>query len=408
VTSDTQIVLFISINCPAALTYSYTLRISQPQLETGSVATTFIPTTTATSGAPRFDYDPQTLQLKGLLLEETSTNLVQFSGDLSNASWNKGGSSTAPVVTGNQAVSPDGTTTASKVVFPAVSGAGANSLVYTSFVPGAVPGALSIWLRGNVGGEQLYLATTDNTSRYSSPRLTLTTQWQRFSFTSPTLSSVSWFYFLGTDLRDVAQAATSAQTVFAWGAQAEGNYMSSHIPTTTGSVTRAADFISYPIANVTGYNPTKGSLIHEYILEGFTPGYNGPLQFIGSDPNADYIDVDEFTTSGATPTIPRLAGSVLNIGGLGTGGCSYNLDPAPANVVHRGGHAWALNASSLGAHDAIPAIVASATTGVPVITALTIAGYMHYQGKVSQWARRTRYWPRQMPQPELNKETVVP
>ena len=43
----------------------------------------------AASGAPRFDYDPSTLVSKGLLIEENSSNKLQYSEDFSNAMWQK-------------------------------------------------------------------------------------------------------------------------------------------------------------------------------------------------------------------------------------------------------------------------------------------------------------------------------
>lgn len=52
------------------------------QLETGSTATNYIPTTTAINYAPRFDYNPVTRQPLGLLIEESRTNLVLNSATL--------------------------------------------------------------------------------------------------------------------------------------------------------------------------------------------------------------------------------------------------------------------------------------------------------------------------------------
>ena len=46
------------------------------QLETGSVATAYIPTTSTVNSAPRFDHNPITLESLGLLVEELRTNSV--------------------------------------------------------------------------------------------------------------------------------------------------------------------------------------------------------------------------------------------------------------------------------------------------------------------------------------------
>jgi hypothetical protein len=43
---------------------------------------------------------------------------------------------------------------------------------------------------------------------------------------------------------------------------------------------------------------------------------------------------------------------------------------------------------------------------LPVIANLLIAGAVAFQAPVSQWARRTRYWPRQLSQAELISVTT--
>ena len=46
------------------------------QVEEGTTATDYIPTTSTISGAPRFDHDPATGESLGLLIEEARTNLI--------------------------------------------------------------------------------------------------------------------------------------------------------------------------------------------------------------------------------------------------------------------------------------------------------------------------------------------
>ena len=367
------------------------------------------------SGAnvPRFDYDPVTLQPKGLLLEDTSTNLVLNSGDASNASWTPsgGGGSPPPVVTANQTAAPDGTMTAALVNYPAVVTASFSYLNPAILVVSAAPYAFSVWLRGNAGGERLYLSCTPDGVTYHTLLVVLTTAWQRFSFITPNLAVTSgWYFIIGTDLRDgAAQAATPAQTIYAWGAQIEAiGYMTSYIPTTTAAVTRAADALSYPIASVTGFDQTKGSLQLEYILVGSPPSYNAPVQFVGANTATDFIDVDNMTTPGQTPARETLAGSVVVVNGTTISLTDGRQVPVPIGVVHKGAASWALNAAQmLAAHDGVADGPGGAISALPVITALTIAGPMHYQAPISQWARRVRYWPRQLSQAELITETAL-
>jgi len=361
----------------------------------------------AAINTPRFDYDPQTLQLRGLLLEDAKTNLVVQSGNFANAAWSTFNAVVAaPVITANQTTAPDGTLTAAKIVYPAVTGAGAVSVVQQFFTYTAAPHAYSVYLKGNVGGEQVYLGHNVN-GFLSSPRITLTTAWQRFSVTGTAVAGTSGPN-VGTDLRDPAQTSTTAQTIFAWGAQVETNYMSSYIPTAAASATRAGDALLYPIASVTGFSATQGSLAHEYIVEGGVPGYNGPLGFAGANVNTDTIVPDGTWGGGSTPTTPYLLNASISVAGANVAVASYgaNAGPILPGVAHKGSMSWMLNGVVNAAHDGLPATASGSIPSLPVIAYLVVAGAITFQPMISQWARRIRYWPRQLSQAELISVTT--
>lgn len=85
------------------------------QMETGTQATDYIPTTTAavtvTNHAPRIDYDPVALTGRGLLVEERRVNLLAYSQDFSNAAWS---ANNAALRHGQ--VAPDGSASASLAI----------------------------------------------------------------------------------------------------------------------------------------------------------------------------------------------------------------------------------------------------------------------------------------------------
>jgi hypothetical protein len=183
---------------------------------------------------------------------------------LENTIWAKSSTIvTAPVVTENQTNSPSGVSSADRIVFPAVSGAGAYSLVNQFFSQSAgVAYNASIYLRGLVGGEKVWWAWTPNGVTYVRKECVLTTSWQRFDFTYTSIAGNN-FIQLGVDLRDASQSAQSAQTIFAWGAQLEaGSFPTSYIPTTTAAVVRSAD-----VCSITGsafsrfYNQSEGTIV---------------------------------------------------------------------------------------------------------------------------------------------------
>jgi hypothetical protein len=217
----------------------------------------------AAINTPRFDHDPVTLACKGLLIEELRQNLCLRSEEFNDGIWAKSSAIvTAPVVTANQVNSPSGALSADRIVFPAVSGAGAFSLVTQFFTQSAgVVHTASIYLRGLVGGEKVWWAWTPNGSTYVRKECILTTAWQRFDFTY-TSTSGNNFTQLGVDLRDSSQSTRPAQTIFAWGAQLEaGSFPTSYIPTTTTALTRSADVCSITGGDFTSfYNQSEGTV----------------------------------------------------------------------------------------------------------------------------------------------------
>ena len=358
---------------------------------------------TAAVDQPRWDYAGGVL--RGLLIEDTSTNLAQQSANLANAAaWGPSGGNgaTAPTATGNQVIAPDGTTTAARIAFPAVSGAGAWSTLTQNISTTVNPSVFSMWLRGNVGGETVYLQATPDAVTYYRAAAVLTTAWQRFSVTITGVGQ-GYFFQIGIDRRDAAQTGTPAQTIFAWGAQVESNYLSSHIPTTTAAVTRAVDICAVPIASVPGFDTTKGSLSHEYILEGIASAasaFSSSIAFVGATLNTDYIIPDQSDASG-TPTTPRVNAAASSLSGT-VSYCLLPPTPALAGQIHKSAAGWAVGSVMHAAFDGVGDTSNSGNvTALPVITSLIIAGAAHGQAVVSQWTRRATYWPRQLSQSEL-------
>ena len=77
--------------------------------------------------APRFDHDPITRESKGLLIEESRTNVAESSEDFGNTSfWNPANQT----ITTNVATAPDGTLTADNVV-PAAGSAATRYLYFS-------------------------------------------------------------------------------------------------------------------------------------------------------------------------------------------------------------------------------------------------------------------------------------
>jgi hypothetical protein len=246
--------------------------IQDAQLESGDIATDYIPTTTTAvsvgpvANLPRIDYTGG--GCGKLLLEPQRTNLVTFSESFNNAAWIKvaGGTGVAPVVTANSVISPDGYQNAETIVFNA--GAGTTStdqslINQTIATTSGQSYTFSVYLKGSVGGEKIVIRKPNN----DYVAVTLTTEWQRFSVTAAAAGASHAAQFgLRQGLSGIGTINSTA-TIYAYGAQLElGSYVSSYVNTLGSTVTRGADACSKTgIASLIGQS--EGTLFLDFIYK---------------------------------------------------------------------------------------------------------------------------------------------
>ena len=173
------------------------------------------------------------------LLENTSTNLVNYSEDFSNAWWQKLNNVT---VSAEKVISPDGRLNASQLVFDGTSGGRIEK-----GISGLTQGAdysVSVYARVSSGTQIV------NFGSVSDFEYTLTTEWQRLTSTQAENDTTGYPRLKCND----------AVTIEVWGFQLEQNsFSSSYISTSGSAVTRAAD-----VANGSGnsevFNDSEGVL----------------------------------------------------------------------------------------------------------------------------------------------------
>ena len=218
---------------------------------------------TASSGSPRFAYDPVTLASLGILVEEARTNLCLQSQTFDNASWAK----TNATVSANVLASPDGTANADKLVESVATGQHrvdqaitvSNAAAYTFSVFAKADTRLAIALRIITGATNasaifnLQAGTINITSAGTSSITAVGGGWYLCQVTGTTTSTSATAYINlqdtagGTSLGSYTGDGTSG--VYLWQAQLEaGAGASSPIPTTTAAVTRAADVAALTIS----------------------------------------------------------------------------------------------------------------------------------------------------------------
>ena len=227
----------------------------------------------ATTDEARFDHNPTTGESLGLLVEEARTNLSLYSEDFSNAYWTK----TDCTITANESTAPDGTTTADLWTNTASPGTINNSITKDATIRTYTS---SVWVKGTMAQ---FTITVDSGSTANRGRI-------QYNLTANTVSSVfnegtftgtsgtltpypnGWVRLTlttttstGTTIRFRPFFSGTGSTVRIWGAEVEeGAFPTSYIPTTTATVTRAADVASITGANFSSwYRQDEGTVFVE-------------------------------------------------------------------------------------------------------------------------------------------------
>jgi hypothetical protein len=251
------------------------------QLEVGSTATAYIPTTnsarttfagitqdgTSASNVPRLDYSQGSCP--ALLLEPQRTNLVLYSEQFDNAAWSKDN----VTVTANTATSPDGTQNADTIddssasfgsisqLFVSLTNATYTFSVFVKAVSTATDVRLDLY---TAVGDQFFVVFNSATGAYVTGNggvyasTAFNNGWFRFTLTATGSGNTN------VRVYPSAQSAASTGAVYVWGAQLEvGSYSTSYIPTTSATVTRLADACSKTsISSLIGQ--TEGVVYVEY------------------------------------------------------------------------------------------------------------------------------------------------
>ena len=258
------------------------------QLETGDIATDYIPTTTTavsvgmTADVPRIDYSNGCGKL---LLEPQRTNLLTYSEQFDDADWEKAYCN----VTANSAIAPDGTLTADKLVI--VDGIGpdfgfdtgvkqnknipSDTYTYSVYAKAAEFTGLRFRERITTGDFIEFDLSTGiapaGSGTFINPQMVdFGDGWYKCSFQSESNMNNPNKYALR-----VGGTGDGTSGIYIWGAQLEeGAYPTSYIPTLSAASTRGADDCEKTgISSLIGQ--TEGTLFLE-----FEYTYNDSLQVL--------------------------------------------------------------------------------------------------------------------------------
>lgn len=298
---------------------------------------------TVAADVPRYEIDPVTGELKGLLIEESRTNLLPTS---SISAFSTGQNSNTAVASG--IVAPDGTSTnvwkmtpntvnsVHSVYYP--HGVTSNAVrTVSGYFKGAGYNYIRLYCDGGTVnmGYVLYTLSGNgsaSTTGAGTPLAGLVSYgiqnvgngWYRCWLTG-TLDAGTCYYHIDVCNNTPAYSYVGDDTngVYGWGMQSElGSFPTSYITTTGATVTRQADFISFPTSSF--YSSSGGTLV----LDATTGPSVVSRTFVALN-NAsatEQIGI-RFTSTGATQMFNDTASATTGDPGTGTKGALPSVSP---------------------------------------------------------------------------------
>jgi hypothetical protein len=280
----------------AAAVAGKTIYVWGAQINPGSTAQTYYPTTTAAYYAPRFDYSPTTIgEPRGLLVEGQTTNITLYSEKLNqsvvNVPWYYANLNTPTAATG--IADPYGNTTGTTAWKLVATGTGyhaarqtwtftAAAYTFSFYAKAAEYDRVTIGdLTSGQGGCSFVLTgngtTTVRTGGTGSPRDPQITPypngWYRCSYTMTMTATAAGMSIVGypaattPDAYGASYTADGTSGVYVTMVQVElGSGASSYIPTGASGVTRNAELCSMTGTNFSSWwNQTEGTAFIETV-----------------------------------------------------------------------------------------------------------------------------------------------
>lgn len=357
---------------------------------------------------PRFDYDPVTLALRGLLVEEQRTNLLLFSGAQENAAWTKFQATaalsgiTGPYGEYRKLSATDGQ---AGQVLQNVAATAAQAYTFTYVVKKTAYDTVRLYFiprdSSNASLNACFVTLTLSTGAASTGGPLGVTAYSvaqtsdggyLVSITATTPANTA---FLRAQV-DFAAVTTGSREVLIGPQQIElGAFKTSYIPTTSAQVTRAADVASVNTLSP-WFNPDEGTILAELIP--ISAASSGILSLMSG----------QFNRLGLYRQSTRLL-RWWNSPGTPSGSNEPGGVNAPDGVVAKAAIAYTADGDrAFSANGSAPAI--SQVVGGPDFSAFSTLGIMRSFGTTNEimngHIRRIRYWPRRLFDNELQRITA--
>ena len=232
------------------------------------------------------------LNIDGILMEKTSTNLLLRSSEFDNSAWNVFPAGNT-VVTPNTDVAPDLSVTGDSIFFP-LEGYKYQLITLSSDIESRTF-TFSIWLKSNtVSSTVLRIASSTNNGAIGvdskANTISITPTWARYFLTHTFIGS-SVELSVGIDIRPAVGGINQTGDIVAWGGQLEEAFGgSSYVRTGAASVTRFGEQLRYVEQSVVDYDQL--SLIAEFIPDGSVSGYSNQVALsLYDNSRSDSVDL---------------------------------------------------------------------------------------------------------------------
>jgi hypothetical protein len=379
-----------------------------------SSLTTYYPTTTAAYYAPRFTYNPSTLQPLGLLIEEARTNSIRNNTMQGAVAGTPGTLPTNWSVAGAAGLTTNviGTGTSNGVIYVDLQVTGTSSATsyilafdtttqiaasvgqnwawssWIAFVGGSLSNVTTVsadFRESNSGGTQLAAGTVALS--------TLTSSLVRQSATR-TLSEATTAFIQPRLRLTITNGAAIDITLRIGLPQLElGAFATSVIPTTTTALTRNADNDDMTGSNFSSwYNASEGTLLVEYAVN--ATGYNGGAAALSDGTFNNRMIIRGITTTNTAASIGVESGSTQwnnGFGGQTTAATKFAL-------------AYKTNDIAFTRNGATP--LTDTVANIPTVNQLRIGADADGTIKLNGTIRRIAYYPTRLPDATLQALTA--
>ena len=390
---------FTTASLDSRVTFTRTTGASNPATYVNSSGVV----TTATDNEPRFDYDPVTLACKGLLIEESRSNVATYSEQFDNAAWLK----TRATISADAVAAPDGNTTADKLVETATTGAHSIQSATTTIASATYTGSCYIkagertWALISIGVSTAGLAYFNlstgavgtTTGGYTASTVNMGNGWWRCIITGTiaVTSDRAMAVYTATGNGTFSYAGDGTSGIYVWGAQLEaGAFATSYIPTTSAALTRNADVATMTGTNFSDwFNASEGSFNAAVIPRAVDLTNGNTILSVNDNTNFNRY----YAYVAAVTSVPN-----LQIRAASTVYMQSTSGTASANTLLSTCFAYKANNSAFSA-SGISANVDTSVT-LPTVTQFQIGAHttaVYLNG----WVQKINYWPQRLTNNEV-------